>query len=649
MTFRIQCTIVFTLLLIGGIDDCYAANSMVTPNGAFEAVALSPSPNVNDARIDSQIEITFNQPVSLASVTPQSFWVFGRWSGAVEGKFSYSNSNQTVALTPDRPFSAGEQVMVVLSNNLQSADGSPFRSAGLSFQFFVRAEPQSALDFVEIAEMTTRTDPDISTRSYGGIATDLNEDGWMDITVVNEDTADLRTFLNRGDSTGSFNNFLMPPASVGDRASPSEPTDFNRDGHADVCVVNINSNTVSVLLGNGDGTFAPQQQIFVGNAPRGIAVLDVDGDGDTDIVNTNSGSSNLSLLINNGNGVFGNPTFFEGGGAGEWSLAAADMDNDNILDLVVGARNSETIIVNKCNGDGTFTAYTPQSAGGSTWMIVCGDLDGDGNQDITSANSSDNNGSVLLGNGNGGLSAPTTSPTDAFPLATDLADLDGDGDLDWVVASFGGDWFVFKNNGNGSFAMDQEIDAPIAASCSLAADIDNDQDLDLVLIDELLDVIIVMRNAGFTATANAITPVRGTLNGGEVSDTATSDDQYLNFLADGPSPTTEPAIQFVLDGTLSTDKQDSLELAFESNANTVGLTNTIEVFNWNIDKYELVDSFVPSVGTDSGRTVDLTAGIADYVQPRTNAVRCRIGFQQSGPVLFFPWQIRVDKFSWTEL
>ena len=644
MTVLVRAALNFGFLVLCSVVAPAAGNAQ----GALEAVELSPAPHVNNARHDAKVQVTFNQAVLKSSVTPQSFWVFGRWSGAVSGKFSFSNANQTVTLNADRPFSAGEQVMVVLSNGLVAANGDMIRSSGLSYQFYVRAESQPSFDFVEIAEMTTRTNPGVSTRSYGGIATDLNEDGWMDITVVNEDTADLRTFLNNGESTGAFANFLTPPSPVGDRASPSEPTDFNRDGHADICVVNINDNSVSVLLGNGDGTFAPQQLIPVGNAPRGIAVLDVDGDGDTDIVNSNSGSSNLSLMINDGNGVFGAPTFFEGGGAGEWSLAAADMDNDNILDLVVGARIGETMIVNKCNGDGTFTAQLPQAAGGNTWMVACGDLDGDGDQDITSANSNDNVGSVILGNGDGSLAAPITYPTDNFPLATDIADLDGDGDMDWVVASFGGDWFVFENNGNGSFVMAQEIDAPIAASCSLAADIDNDQDLDLVLIDELEDVIIVMRNSGFTATSNKITLTQGVFGQGNKEEVALSDDQYLKYFADALIPPLDSAIEFVLDGTMATATPSSFILSIESSVNTVGLIQTIEAFNWNSKQFEEVDSFMPSIGADSTRATDLSANIADYIQPKTNAVRCRVGVRQTGPVLFFPWQICIDKFSWTE-
>lgn len=478
-----------------------AAGGPGADGGPLAVVSVEPAPRSMTAPANAAIEIEFDRPVDRSTVTRDSFWAFGRWSGTAEGTVSFLDGDVRAVLTPDHPFSAGEMVMVILSHDIRGADGIFLRSAGYSFQFMTRAGAADR-DFEEIDVLSTRTVENESSRAYGGIASDMNGDRFLDMTIVNEDTADLRVFLNRADGTGLFDDFIQPPFPVGNRASPSEPADFDRDGAVDICVANINDDTVSVLLGNGDGTFGPQQVIAVGGDPRGIAVLDVDGDGDVDIVNTNATSNSMSLMLNDGNGVFGPATFFEAGVSGEWALAAADMNEDGILDAVVGGRSGRQVIVNMGNGDGTFTPGTPAGIGGAVWMIACGDVDGDGHDDVAAANSSTNNGAILRGDGAGNLGSLQTRGTDPFPLATDLGDLDGDGDLDWVTSSFGGDWFVFTNDGAGIFAFDQELLAPRAASCSLLFDFDNDGDLDLGLIDELADVVMLMRNAGSPCPAD---------------------------------------------------------------------------------------------------------------------------------------------------
>ncbi len=496
--------------------------------GELAVVSVSPARHALLATVGTPLAVTFDQAVDPASIGAGSFWAFGRWSGTVSGTYSFSNGNQTVTLEPDADLFFGEQVMVILSHDIRTPGGTTLRSAGYSWQFWTAAAPATRT-FAFLDSMTTRTTPAQGSRAYGGNATDLDNDGWADITVVNEDTADLRVFMNKADGSGKYDPFIQPTFPINTQASPSEPGDFNHDGFADVCVANISTASVSILLGNGDGTFGPQQEIGVGSQPRGIAVLDADGDGDMDIVNTNRLSNNMSILINNGSGIFGAPTFFEGGGSQEWALAAADMTDDGILDLIVGARNSQTIIVNEGNGNATFTPLTPQSAGGSVWMLVFGDVNGDGAEDVATANSSQNNGAILFGDGAGGLGPPVTRPTDPFPLATDLGDLDGDGDLDWLTSSFGGDWFVFENNGSGLFTFDQEFLAPDAASCAVLVDIDNDADLDLVLIDELEDVVILQLNDG--------TSIPGDLDG----DGTVGINDFLDLLAAwGPCPSCPP-------------------------------------------------------------------------------------------------------------
>ncbi len=491
----------------GAMRQGYAATFVLTGLCSVHALAadlqvisVTPARHALNVPRETPIVVQFDKPVKPNSVVPlQSFWSFGRWSGTVQGTFSFSNGDTTVTLTPNQPFSAGELVTVFLSHDIEAADNTTLRAGGYSFQFWTKANP-AAMDFQEIASMTTRTTPSQPSTAYGGIASDLDGDRFLDLTIVNEETADLRVFLNRADNTGLFEPFLQPTFAAGFHASPSESADFNRDGKVDICVANILDSSVSILLGNGDGTFATQQKITVGLRPRGIAVMDADGDGDVDIANSNyvSTAGDVSLLLNDGSGAFGTPGYFETGFNGEWALGSADMNHDGILDLVVGCQTAQRMVVMLGTGAGTFTPGASQSSDGAVWMLNTGDLNGDGTEDVAVGNSGSNRAAILFGDGAGNLGAPVRYLTDPFTIATDVGDLDGDGDLDWVTSSYSGDWWIYANNGAGAFTFVREFASPTAASCALIFDFDNDFDLDLALIDEEEDLVILMKNSGTT-------------------------------------------------------------------------------------------------------------------------------------------------------
>ena len=121
--------------------------------------------------------------------------------------------------------------------------------------------------------------------------------------------------------------------------------DVNGDGKPDLVVANRSSNTVSVLLGNGDGTFAAQQTFTTSvRDPYSVAVADINGDGKPDIVVANASSNTVSVLLGNGDGTFGAQQTFAVGGS-PFTVAVADLNRDGRLDLVTANFTSANVSV----------------------------------------------------------------------------------------------------------------------------------------------------------------------------------------------------------------------------------------------------------------------------------------------------------------
>ncbi len=462
----------------------------------LSVVSMVPAAGNQVADPETRVELEFDRALDPLSLPPNTndFWIFGKYSGVASGSLSLADADRRLVFQPDAPFAVGETVHILCSSALRAADGTTLRAAGWTGAFRIGSKRAPNLVFNEVQRLSGRTNPGVSVRIYGASMADLNEDGWIDIALVNEDSSDVRVLPNRADGTGLYDLFSTPTP-TGAVPSPNETADFNRDGHMDMCTANTQDTTVSVLLGDGTGGFSSSVEYSAGSNPRGIAVLDVDGDGDQDIVNTNFGSNNLSLLLNDGNGVFGAATFIEGGGNGEFALASDDLDRDGISDLVVGSRTGQRVTVLLGNGDGSFSLHDTEDSVGATWQLSTGDVNGDGFTDVVTANSFSNSSSVLFGDGSGNLSAPQVQFSAAFTTAIDLGDLDGDGDLDRVLSNFSDRcWQIWENQGNGTFVLRREFFSSTNPGCAAMLDIDKDRDLDLVLLDETGDEVRILDN-----------------------------------------------------------------------------------------------------------------------------------------------------------
>jgi len=346
---------------------------------------------------------------------------------------------------------------------------------------------------------------------------DLDADGNLDLAVANSGSESVSVLLGNGD--GTFQAAVNYGA--GDTPYSVAIGDLDGDSNLDLAVANHWSNNVSVLLGTGDGTFQTAVHYGIEMLPDTVVIGDLDGDGHLDLAVSADGDfmdSAVSVLLNNGDGAFPAAVHYvveEGLAARE--LAIGDLDGDDDLDLAVPMYHFSTdgdVSVLLGNGDGTFQDSVVYAIGEQPRAVAIGDLNGDGVPDLAVTNGGLwGDVAILLGNGDG-----TFQPAVNFEGGDDAAsivtgDLNGDNEPDLATSNrWGDDVSVLIGNGDGTFPPAVKHGAGIDPQSIAIGDLDGDSDLDLAVANGGSDNVSVLINRIRTVSAELIcVPSWGTL------------------------------------------------------------------------------------------------------------------------------------------
>jgi len=351
-----------------------------------------------------------------------------------------------------------------------------------------------ALSAVALAQFETRGSFAADEYPQAIAVGDFNHDGKMDLAVVSGCCFQgVVILLGNGDGT------FRPPVSyaAGDAPISIVAADFNYDGNLDLAVANSLSTYVSILLGNGDGTFQPATQSPPVDYPGFVAVGDFNGDGILDLlaVSYDNPCKCISVLFGNGDGTFQNAVITQPLFAVQ-TVGVGDFNGDGKLDVVTSGQFGFGTTVNILlgNGDGTFTVGASYTGDISPASIAVADFNGDRKLDFAVANSDGVGIGVFLGNGDGTFQ-PGVNYATAFPEWVTAARLDGS-QVDLIAANFFGGATVFAGNGDGTFQAGAFYPEGMEAEYVAVGDFNGDRKPDLVIADSNTRHVSVLLNTG---------------------------------------------------------------------------------------------------------------------------------------------------------
>ncbi|WP_353063690.1 FG-GAP-like repeat-containing protein [Tunturibacter psychrotolerans] len=342
---------------------------------------------------------------------------------------------------------------------------------------------------------------------------DFNGDGKADLAISVYSIFSSRSVVSilLGNGDGTFTTAPAVPV-TGMNAGSIVAGDFNGDGKPDFVITLPDNNALLVMLGNGDGTFTQGQKITDADIPFFVTTGDFNADGKADLAVANPSGRNVTVLLGNGDGTFTTVSTPALSGV-PVSIAVGDFNGDGNADLAVADEESNTVTVLLGKGDGTFTETASSPATGSDPLsIVTGDFNGDGNADLAVANGDNDSVTILLGVGDGTFTPGAAMPaTGSLPYSVAVGDFNGDGKADLATSNVGSNTAtVFLGNGDGTFTMAASPPAGSDPLFAAVGDFNGDGFADLVAINNNTNsatVLLSQLTEMATATVSGVSPL----------------------------------------------------------------------------------------------------------------------------------------------
>jgi len=273
--------------------------------------------------------------------------------------------------------------------------------------------------------------------------------------------------------------------------------DINGDGLADLITTNIGNDSLTILLGNGDGSFRDPKTLRVPEQPRAVILHDLNGDGLLDLAVANVGNNRVTILLGNGQGQFIETATYPAVKS-PVALVCADFNKDGRPDLAVALRNDKLMIL-LGRGDGSFIQKALYEYGDTPTAVVAADVNEDGVMDlaVTQGGQMSSAVAIFLGTGDGTFHSPISYKTGHRPLGVSILDLNGDHHLDMLVVNGEmDDITVFFGKGDGTFTKGTAFGANAGPMAIVTGDFDGDGKIDVAVVNNLSSDLSIVLGKG---------------------------------------------------------------------------------------------------------------------------------------------------------